>query len=435
MTLLLALILAVDNPFEKHGKLRVAKSKTHLEHADGTPFFFLADTCWTGPALSTEADWKTYLDDRVAKRFSAIQFNILSPWRTAPTDRDGNKSYSIESGRIVPNEAFYKRLDGHMKMINDAGLLAVPVLCWSNSNADPGRTLTESQILDLVRWQVARYEKMNVLWILAGDTGYRQDGDMWRRIGRATFGEKPEALVTTHPDGENFPWNNWEGETWLNVWGYQSGHGDSDNTLRWLHSGPPAVYGRKGEYTRPVINLEPPYEAHNGYASGKPHPPLNVRRAVYWSLLVHPMAGVTYGGHGVWSWHTKPGEHPTGHQGTGVAPMWNEGIKHPGSGQMTHMRNLFESLPWTELRPAQDLVRNNPGTRDPKMFVAAAATPDRKTIVYYFPPGAIPADTLALTARADATTSFWFDPRTGKRNSDLAGRPNAAEDWVLVVRR
>ena len=77
---------AYDNPFTKHGRLRVAKSGTHLEHADGTPFFFLADTCWTGPALSTAEDWDFYLKDRKAKGFTAIQFNCVCPWRAAPTD-------------------------------------------------------------------------------------------------------------------------------------------------------------------------------------------------------------------------------------------------------------------------------------------------------------------------------------------------------------
>jgi len=429
------IMFAADDPFQQHGKLRVSTSKTHLEHADGTPFFFLADTCWTGPALSkTAAEWQTYLDDRKAKRFSAVQFNMLSPWRTAPTDADGNTSYRIVDGQLIPNETFYRRLDQRIKAINDAGLLAVPVLCWANSRLDPGKTLTEAQIADVVRFQFRRYEKMNALWILAGDTGYRQDAELWKRVGRAVFGTKPDALVTTHPDGENFPWTSdrWVDETWLNVWGYQSGHGDSDKTLRWLTNGPVAEYGRRGQYSRPVINLEPPYEAHNGYASGKPHPPLHVRRAVYWSLLNAPPAGVTYGGHGVWSWHTKPGEHPTGHHGTGPAPHWREGLKHPGSAQMTQVRNLFESLPWTELRPAPELVHDQPGVADPKKFVASAATLDRKTTVFYFPPETV----QALVPNLGPNDSFfWFDPRTGQRQTDIGFRPEPKEDWVLVMQR
>src|SRR5436309_6446995 len=100
---------ADDNPFAKHGKLRVSRSGTYLEHADGTPFFFLADTCWTGPALSTAEDWAVYLEDRKSKGFTAVQFNCVAPWRTAPTDAAGRTSYAVKDGKLVPDAAFYKQ--------------------------------------------------------------------------------------------------------------------------------------------------------------------------------------------------------------------------------------------------------------------------------------------------------------------------------------
>src|SRR5437868_14462334 len=103
--------VAADTPFSKHGRIRVAKSGTYLEHADGTPFFFLADTCWTGPALSTAEDWAFYLKDRKAKGFTAVQFNAISPWRTAPTDAEGRVAYDIKDGKLIPNEAYFIRLD------------------------------------------------------------------------------------------------------------------------------------------------------------------------------------------------------------------------------------------------------------------------------------------------------------------------------------
>ena len=37
-----------DNPLYRHGPLRVAASRRHLEHRDGTPFFWLGDTWWHG---------------------------------------------------------------------------------------------------------------------------------------------------------------------------------------------------------------------------------------------------------------------------------------------------------------------------------------------------------------------------------------------------
>ena len=35
-------------PLYLHGPLRVAADRRHFEHADGTPFFWLADTWWMG---------------------------------------------------------------------------------------------------------------------------------------------------------------------------------------------------------------------------------------------------------------------------------------------------------------------------------------------------------------------------------------------------
>jgi hypothetical protein len=430
-------ITANDNPFTKHGRLRIAKSGTHLEHADGTPFFFLADTAWTGPALSTEEEWAHYLADRKKKGFTAIQFNCVSPWRTAPTDRAGRTSYFIQHEKLVSNEDFFKQLDARLKATNDAGLLAVPVLVWAHKKGDAGFDLAEDQITTLVKFELERYKNSHCLFILAGDARYNQtDAEKWRRIGRAVFKDHPDLLVTTHPTGMNFPWNgrDWEDEKWLTVLGYQSGHGDDANTVKWIHSGPPAEYGKRREFTRPLINLEPPYEDHNGYQSRRPHSAYNVRRAVYQSLLAAPVAGVTYGGHGVWSWHAKPGEEPTDHAGTGIAKVWKDALALPGAEQMGHVHTFFESLPWTDLRPAPTMVAQESGKDDPLKSVSCAATPDNTHFVYYFPAGATASIRLHI---GDPKAVGWYNPRSGKWNDKKPKglfAPPDEEDWLMVVK-
>lgn len=432
-----AIAAGADSPFEKHGRLRVARSGTYLEHADGTPFFVLADTCWTGPALSSEADWAVYLADRKKKGFTAIQFNMVSPWRCAPTDAEGHPSYTIRDGKLIPDEAFYRRLDARLKAINDAGLLAVPVLCWAHKKGDAGKELTEPQILDLVKFEVERYKNAHVLWILAGDNQYTTDTDMWKRIGRAVFGTEHPNPVTTHPTGENFPWRNWESESWLTVLGYQSGHGDSAKTWEWLLHGPPARYGQRKEFTRPIINLEPPYEGHNGYTSKQPHSDTSTRRAVYWSLLVHPPAGVTYGGHGVWSWHDRPGKGPIDHESSGVAKVWREALDLPGATQMGYVRKFFEAIPWTTLRPDPDFLRQDRTKTDPLKTVVAATGQDggQPFHVIYFPPGATVA--IQLHVRGLAGSVRWYNPRSGvwlDRSPKGLLTPPDENDWLLVVK-
>jgi hypothetical protein len=380
-----------ENPFVKHGPLKIGKNRTHLAHHDDTPFFFLADTCWTGPALSSSDDWGEYLAKRQAQGFSSIQYNALSPWRCAPTDAEGLLPYVLQPQFDI-NPAYFKRLDERIDTINKHGLLATHVMVWANKKGDAGIDLKPEQLERLLKYQVARYGANNVLWILAGDNKYTAEStEQWQKLGRAVFADPTfdsrTHVVTTHPTGMNWPWRDWENEAWLNVLGYQSGHGDGAKTWQWITSGPPAEYGKQKNPTRPVINLEPPYEDHVAYQSKQPHDELNVRRAMLWSLLNAPTAGVTYGGHGVWSWHTKPGETPTDHPGTGKARVWREALDLPAAKSLGHLRAKFERYLWQELRPAQELLVTQPGEQDASAWVSVAATPDRRIVAVYAPEG------------------------------------------------
>jgi len=92
------------------------------------------------------------------------------------------------------------------------------------------------------------------------------------------------------------------------------------------------------------------------------------------------------------------------------------------------VRKLFEAVPWTAVRPAQELVKQT--SDDPLRFVSCAATADRKTVVAYFPAGA-KADVLPPVAKT--TPATWCDPRTGE--SKVGGlAPPDARDWVLIIR-
>jgi arylsulfatase A-like enzyme len=425
-----------ENRFIKHGAIQVSKDGYYLMHADGTPFFWLGDTAWNGAVLSSDGDWDKYLADRVANRFTGVQFNVVCPWRTAPADETGEVAFK-GTKNVAINPKFFQRLDRRLDALNAAGLLAMPVMMWANSRKDPGNILGDEDVIKLIRYQVARYGAHHVLWCLGGDNGYRgRDADRWKKIGREIFGGGARFPVTTHPTGMNWPWEDWRGESWLTVYGYQSGHGDDAANMKWIHSGPIAQNWRN-KRPRPIINLEPPYEDHIAYQSRKPHSAYNVRRAVYWSLLAAPPAGVTYGGHGIWSWQTEPGV-PRDHGGTGLARPWHEAVKLPGNAEMKHMAGLFTSLPWWQLRPANELLRDQPGKADPARFISIAATVDQETLVAYTPKG----DPISFDAKArsaDLQVARWFNPRTGRFTAAATkepGRfspPTPDEDWLLLI--
>jgi hypothetical protein len=451
---------AGDTRFLQHGPVRVSANGRFFEHADGTPFFWMGDTVWYGAILSSKADWNTYLADRVSKRFDVVHFNVVAPRNGVAADENGEISFTGAAHLEMPsrfsrlmtrarqlvslnraalirmNPRFYQRLDERIDAVNSHGLLAAIVLTWGLRPVDSGNSLPEAEVVRLIRYLEARYGANHVVWIVTGDNTYEGDsGERWKRIGRAAFGGRAHAPVTTHPIGMHWPWESFRDEKWLDFIIYQSGHGDDADTLRWIHSGPPNQHWQAPP-PRPIINLEPPYEGHLGYQSHQPHSDYITRRAIYWSLLNAPTAGVTYGAHGVWSWHTAVGQPPTDHPNTGIAKTWREALSFPGSTQMKYLEEFFTSIAWWTLRPDANLLAEQPGGDDPARHVSGSRSENGHLMVMYLPVGG----KLRFKERTlrEGLQAEWFDPRTGQRmpiqssGQDAFQAPDQ-QDWVLLL--
>ncbi len=425
--------------FELHGPVRVALDRMTLSHADTTPFFWAADTAWNGALLSTPKDWDFYLKERSRQKFNAVQW-VATQWRAAPAGNLKGHLAFTGTEKISVNPEFFQQLDAKADAVNKAGLLNVPVLLWAiggkSRDLNPGASLPEDQAILLARYMVARWQANDVVWILAGDGHYfGGEGAKWRRIGRAVFDGITHAPVMMHPQGHHWILNEFKDEKWLGIVGYQSGHGDSDDSLNWLTRGPLTTDWSK-EPTRPIINLEPPYEGHFGYQSRKPIDADLVRRALYWSLLSGPTAGVSYGGHGVWGWDdgTKP---PTDHPGTGTPLPWQKALRMTAADQMTNVVNFFTSIEFQRLRPSPESIVNNPGNQSARKFIAAARTDSKDITVVYVPEDRTVE--VLLDHLPPSPEVKWFNPRTGETSPAVAvvtdrtaQFPTPTEgDWIL----
>ena len=126
------------------------------------------------------------------------------------------------------------------------------------------------------------------------------------------------------------------------------------------------------------------------------------------ALLSGAKAGVTYGGHGVWSFHTREKRFLNDHK---YVPMdWWEALRLPGAWDYGYARWLFETFGLADLVPNQALVANA------DTAIRAAATDDAGVVAVYMP------QAVGLAVNADLS-----------RHRITPARPRAAA--ALYLRR
>lgn len=439
---------AGNNPLYRHGPLRVASAGTHLEHADGTPFFWLADTAWNGVLKAQPRDWEHYLSTRAEQGFTAIQ-SVLTDWRAFPADDESERAFT-GTENIAINPAFFRRLDAKVAAISAHGLAPVLVVLWALTQRDPGHFLREADAIRLARYVVARYAAFRPVWFLGGDGRYYHDVDRWRRIGRAVFPDDEErALVTLHPCGRSWIGEDFRAERWFDFIGYQSSHGAT--TFDWTTGGEPATHWANKPQL-PVINLEPCYEGHRWGGTDQMFSSREARIAMFQSLLVSPTAGVTYGNHSIWPWLER---HETGldHYGAGAAPAWHEALSGDGAASCTALAYVFVGLEWWKLEPAPGMVvvpaEEAADELEGVRRVVAARANDASFAMVYLPEGG--RVRLLASEVPGLEHATWYDPRTGRgmpaavtESADPTSAGPASDsvydaptehDWLLLLRR
>lgn len=212
---------------------------------------------------------------------------------------------------------------------------------------------------------------------------------------------------------------------------------DEVGEWRWACTCPDANdEGLQGSGTFTCVPYEgdnPHYETHLSYHIQRRFTDREVRRAAYWSLLVSPPAGVSYGHNAIWTWSERP-EVPEGHDRLGLVPPWHEGIDAPGVRSMAILQEFFDALPWTTLCPSPDLLVEQPGREAPERFVAAARTEDGRLGVLYLPVGG--EARLDLSRLNAPSAARWFNPRTGEWMAAQVASTFTApdnDDWGLCI--
>ena len=391
----------------RHGPVTVEKGNYHMNHRDGTPFFWLGCTAWNGGLKSTPEEWEHYLEQRARLGYNVIQL-VGTQWRGCDQNSQGQVAFG-GSGRIKLNPDFFQHFDGKMDRINAHGHMAGLVLLWalpfgSGMELSPGYYLPDREAILLARYMVARYGAHHVTWLLGGDGKYWDElEDRWKYIGQEVFRDKPQGISTTHPMGGKWIGDIYGNENWYQIDGYQSSHGTGQRTVELITK--TVAEGWKQQSPKPVINLEPCYEEIR-YSIFED----DVRNACYWSVFAAPPSGITYGADGIWPW-IREGETALNHRANLKVSTWDKAIELPGSRQIAWLGDFMRRWEWWNLRPAQDLLLDQPGQENYKHHLSVLKSSDHKIILVY-----VPAEKLELSLLLPPAMEYnyqWFDPRTG----------------------
>jgi len=443
-----------QHPLYGHGPLRVASDRRHLEHHDGTPFFWLADTWWMALCrrLSWPHDFQRLTADRVAKGYSVIQIVAgLYPDMPAFDPRGANEAgfpWTPDYTRINP--AYFDAADLRLAWLVEAGLIPCVVGCWGYY----ARWMGVPRMKQHWRYLVARYGAYPVVWCLAGEAimpyylSPDKEGDRaWQRHAwteLATYVRETDPYqhpLTIHPT--DAARHQVEDASLLDIDLLQTGHSDRQSFGPTVHAVAQAVATAP---PLPVINAEVCYE---GILEANRQ---EVQRLMFWTCLLSGAAGHTYGANGIWQVNSRQDPYgPSPHGLSWGDTPWDEAAQLPGGAQVALGKRLLQRYRWWRFAPHPEWISVPTGGQDALLRPYAAGIPAETRVIYFPWAGggwwfSAQSATVGCLEPDITYHAFFFNPVTGQDcplgevQADASGRwpvpnPTVMHDWVLVLER
>jgi hypothetical protein len=438
------------NPLLIHGRLQTAPDRCHFQFADGTPFFWLADTWWMG--LTKRLDWpngfQTLALDRIQKGFNVIQIIAgLYPDMPPFDERGANEvGFPWEKDFARINPAYFDAADRKIAHLVKVGLMPCIVGCWAYFLGFMGK----QKLMQHWRYLVARWGAYPTVWCLAGETNMpyylsenkeadkAQQKQEWTEIGRYVRSINAHSnLISTHQGGPL------RGElddyTVLDFDMLQTGHGDRASladTVKYVRQAcelPP---------TMPVIDSEVCYEGIGESCREE------VQRLMFWVSLLNGAAGHTYGANGIWQLNSRSQPYGISPHGIGWGDTpWEEAYKLPGSAQVGVGKRILEQYDWQCMTPHPEWVE--PRWSEENYFMPYAAGIPGELRVIYVPNAWLGSLVVKELEKGVKYHAYTLNPSTGEVVKDIgivSGDENGEwknepgykymplfRDWVMVL--
>ena len=360
------------NALLRHGMLRVSTNKRYFEHSDGTPFYWLGDTWWSG--MSTRLSWEDFQKlaaNRKAKGFTVVQIvaGLVPSEEQAPSDpgycNEGGCVWDPEFKQINPK--FFDYADRRVQHLVDCEIVPAIVGAWS----DHIRELGVDKLKKHWRYIIARYGAYPVFWIVGGEV-YDPPEDAVRQLSslksisnglismppmRPTPGWTSVTSYVRATDPYHHPVTVHEGVPW---WSHDYALQDESlldfNLLQEDHAGWPSIANEVAQLDLHLARTsvaKPQVVGEIGYEDFGGSQLQDFQRAAFWLGMLNGAAGHTYGAVGTWESYSadKPFQRLKWSLMT-----WEDGMNLPGSYQVGLGSRLLRKYEWWKFAPHPEWV-------------------------------------------------------------------------------
>jgi hypothetical protein len=439
--------------------LQVSDDGRYLVDARGRPWRVQADAAWLMSAAATPEQVEEYLATRRAQGFNSFYLSAMvhpggyDAVEHAPENHAGDPPLASPgdfstAGATPASERYWAWIDWIIEKAAEHGMAVM--LAYTYLGYEGGDQGWYAEVLDQPdrralfewgRWLGDRYRNSpNVLWLGLGDYTPPEGSAGAARVRAIADGIRAAGatqLFMAEPSGPD------------QIPGDVPGFGamvDMNSFYGYGPDGAGAVYvtsDRSWRSTppRPAWMQEGTYEHEDntGHFSGEPW---ETRRARYWSVLAGGTAGDGFGSRDVWQMTDLP-----------------DSLSTPGAAYSTYAFDLFDSLPWWELRPSgtdpgfagATLITSGQGTWGDADYITSAVTGDGDWLLAYVPATDSGARSFSvdMTVLSGAVRARWFDPASGtylaiadgyepgvegrRRFTTPGRRSDGTDDWVLVL--
>lgn len=342
-----------------YGTLKISENKRYFMNGD-KPFFWLGDTAWLLFCNLNEEEAYRYLKNRADKGFNVIQAVLVY---TTPQMQDINKM-DIDENCNVCSLKYWEHCDKIIEMAEKLGLYMALLPSWGSIVKK--KLINDDNISEYAEFLAKRYgNRKNIIWLLGGDikpVGYE---NIYNVLGNTLKQKTPNQLIGFHPFGRCMSSSWFANSQWLDFNMFQSGHRryDQCNLGKWDDNGTSEFFGEDNwKYVehdlkicqKPTLDGEPSYEwiVQGLHDTTQPYwTAKDVRRYAYWSVFAGA-CGHTYGDNSVMQFFPEKSAVAS----YGAKDYWYEAIHHEGSGQMGHLKNLMESVDFTQGKSRDDLL-------------------------------------------------------------------------------